>query len=64
MSQERCYPCGMAYEELEAEQWKEEIGCQLVGCRSCKNFNGTEYFEKNIPRGVSMWAKHELESMV
>lgn len=63
MAQGKRYPCGAAYEEPEANQLKCEIACQLVGCKNCKNYNGTDYYTRDIKRGVSMWAKHELENM-
>lgn len=63
MAQGKRYPCGAAYEEAEADQWKCEICCQLIGCKGCKNFNGIEYYIRNVKKGVSMWAKHELENM-
>ena len=52
------YPCGVLDDEIET--WKCEISCYMTGCKSCKNFNGTEYYIQNIKKGISMWAKHEI----
>ncbi len=57
------YPCGAESDSSPEERWKDEISCTLVGCRGCKNFNGTEYYQANVKKGVSMWAKKELEGM-
>jgi len=58
-----CLPCGAMCEEPASEHWKNEISCTLVGCKGCKNFNGTEYYQANIPKGISMWAQHELGNL-
>jgi hypothetical protein len=55
------YPCGAESNSAPEERWKDEISCTLVGCRGCKNFNGTEYYQANIKKGVAMWARKELE---
>ncbi len=57
------YPCGAESESSPDERWKDEISCTLVGCRRCKNFNGTEYYKANTRKGVAMWAKKEQEGM-
>ena len=57
------YPCGVESDSTPEEQWKDEISCTLVGCQGCKNFNGTEYYQANVKKGVAMWAKKELEGM-
>ena len=55
------YPCGAESNSAPEERWKDEISGTLVGCRGCKNFNGTEYYQANIKKGVAMWARKELE---
>ncbi len=40
-----------------------QISCQMSGCKGCKHFNGTEYFTRNIPKGVGIWAKEQLKEM-
>ena len=57
------YPCGAESDSTPEERWKDEIYCTLVGCRGGKNFNGTEYYQANVKKGVAMWAKKELEGM-
>jgi len=63
MEQRRKYPCGAERESSPGEWWKDEISCTLVGCRGCKNFNGTEFYRADVRKGVAMWAKKELEGM-
>lgn len=57
------FKCGHDDGLPASEDWKNDIACQVCGCRQCQNFNGTEYFQKDIPKGISMWAKHEREQM-
>ncbi len=58
-----CFACGVMSESSPQEQWKDEISCVLVGCKGCKNFNGTEYYKANVRKGIAMWARKELEAM-
>ena len=37
------YPCG---EFDDDPKWKCEVGCYCVGCKDCKNYDGTEYYVK------------------
>ena len=57
------YQCGAPSDCGPGEEYKIEISCILVGCRNCKNFNGTEYHEADIREAMRMFAKHELEQM-
>lgn len=52
------YPCGVL--DDEPESWKCEVACLIVGCQRCKNFNGTEYYNMDVKKGLAMWAKHEI----
>ncbi len=56
------HPCGAESESSLEERWKDEIACTLVGCRGCRNFNGTEYYQANTRKGIAMWARKELEA--
>ena len=51
------YPCG---EFDDDPKWKCEVGCYCVGCKDCKNYDGTEYYIRNDKKAISIWAKHEL----
>ena len=40
-------PCG----EFDDEpKWKCEVVCYCVGCKNCKNYNGTEYYVQNAKK--------------
>ena len=54
-------PCGIADDGPAEDFWKNEISCTVVGCKNCKNFNGTIYYEANAAKAVSLWAQHEIE---
>ena len=49
-------PCGELYDE---PKWVCEVGCYCVGCKNCKNYNGTEYYVQNANKAISIWTKHE-----
>ena len=49
------YPCG---EFDDDPKWKCEVGCYCVGCKDCKNYDGTEYYVKNVKKAMSIWAKN------
>lgn len=53
------YPCGTPD---DGPQWTCEVACYVVGCKDCKNYNGTEYYVKDFKKGLSIWAKHEVEN--
>lgn len=53
------FPCGFIDPD-GSEAWVCEISCVLVGCKACEHFNGTEYYERNIPKGVGIWARREI----
>ena len=57
------YKCGFDDGLPAEEDWKINISCQMVGCKNCKNFNGTVYFEANIKKGLAIWARKELKDM-
>ena len=57
------YKCGFDDGLPAEEDWKNNISCQMVGCKNCKHFNGTVYFEANIKKGIAMWARKELKDM-
>lgn len=40
-------PCGELYDE---PKWVCEVGCYCVGCKNCKNYNGTEYYVQNAKK--------------
>lgn len=52
------FPCGVVDQEGD-EAWQCEISCILVGCKNCKHFDGTEYYERNVSKGIGMWARKQ-----
>lgn len=44
------YKCGFDDGLPAEENWKNNISCQMVGCKNCKHFNETVYFEANIKK--------------
>jgi len=55
-------PCGAGPTE-PGEGWKDEVACNMIGCHSCKNCNGTEYFKINVKKALALWTKKQLEDM-
>lgn len=53
-------PCGAKGAFPPDEQQRHEIACVVLGCRNCKNFNGTEFYQANPWKGIAMLAKREL----
>ena len=58
MAEKYRFPCGVVDEE-GSEPWVCEISCTIVGCKNCKNFNGTEFYERNVKKGIASWAKRQ-----
>lgn len=51
-------PCGFV-DTNGSEEWIYEATCSIVGCKFCEHFNGTEYYERNVAKGISLWANRE-----
>lgn len=41
----------------------DDIGCLIVGCKNCRHFNGTIYFESDVKKALGLYSRKMLESM-
>ena len=56
-------PCGNFVDDTRREKWRQEFSCNLLGCEKCSLWDGkTVYYKENIKKGLSIWAKHQLET--
>lgn len=39
----------------------DDISCMIVGCKGCKHFNGTVYFESNVKKALGIYSRKMLE---
>lgn len=54
-------PCGHFVDDTIHESWWQEFTCYMVGCSSCKFYDGTEYYKYSMKKGLSIWAKAQRE---
>lgn len=52
--------CGKLEDAPKGQEWQIEAACIMIGCAACQFYKGGEEFhQKDIKRGIAMWAARE-----